>query len=369
MRLPAPRGRPPRRAAQARCRRRPAHVRSFRPSEDTLGKAGGKSGDGGELGDRCRLDAGEAAEALEQQSPPVGPTPGIFSSSEVMVRCVRRFRLYARPKRCASSRARCSNRSDGLRRDSRRLSLRPGRKTSSSRLARLDHRYAAESKPGGRLHGGAELSLAAVDHDQIGQRERLRLPPRRYRVMTSSIAAKSSCCPGPLILNFRYSLLLRPSGLEPDQRADRVAPLVVRDVDANEAAGNDAQAEVASQGVDRVLGPLLGFERFDPEALEQVAGVLVGQLQPARAVPRCGTGHSVPGHQFAQRVPSVRRKRDNQPACPAFRRDVVPDRKALSTARRPASSSTPSRNRCSRPTTRPPRTRIRTPTASSPSRA
>ena len=65
------------------------------------------------------------------------PTPGMRSSSDVIVRTARRLRWKVIAKRCASSRACCSTRSAGDRRGSRSGSLRPSTKISSSRFARL----------------------------------------------------------------------------------------------------------------------------------------------------------------------------------------------------------------------------------------
>ncbi len=56
--------------------------------------------------------------------------------------------------------------------------------------------------------------------------------------------------------------------------------------------GTTVEAEFAPQGVDRILGALIGLEALQPEALEQVAGVLVGQVAPAAAVPRTRHGES-----------------------------------------------------------------------------
>src|ERR1019366_9328136 len=64
-----------------------------------------------------------------------GPTPGIFNSSDVTVRIVRRLRLYVTAVRWASSRACCNSLSAGDLRGSRIGSGLPFTKISSSRLA------------------------------------------------------------------------------------------------------------------------------------------------------------------------------------------------------------------------------------------
>ena len=48
------------------------------------------------------------------------------------------------------------------------------------------------------------------------------------------------------------------------------------------AARDCPEPQITAEGVDRILGTFFGFERFDPETLHQVPGVLFGQInQPA----------------------------------------------------------------------------------------
>ena len=183
------------------------------------------------------------------------------------------------------------------------------------------------------------------------------------------MAAKSSCCPSPPIRNLRYSLLRGPPALEPHQRAHRVAARIVGDVHAHQAPRHPLQAQVAAQRIDRVLRPLLGLEGLDPQALQQVTRVLLRQHHPAvhdAALRQRPVGGRF---QFGQQVELRRRERQHHRASPAPRRagSTAPGTRSGSSA-----SSTPStfsRNRCSRPTTLPSRTRSSTATASSPSRA
>ena len=93
---------------------------------------------------RERLQAAERRAAATRRFD--SPTPGMRSSSDVIVRTVRRFRWNVIAKRCASSRACCSMRSAGDRRDRRSGSERPSTKISSSRLARLADRKRTESE-------------------------------------------------------------------------------------------------------------------------------------------------------------------------------------------------------------------------------
>ena len=72
--------------------------------------------------------------------------------------------------------------------------------------------------------------------------------------------------------------------------------------------GTTLRPEVAAQRVDRVLGPLLRFERLDAQALQQMPGVLVGQLQPALCGPPPGYQPIGVGQKLAQRIPFVRRR-------------------------------------------------------------
>ena len=101
--------------------------------------------------------------------------PGMSSSSEVIVRWVRRLRLYvdaeavrlvAGPLQQPERRG-CAATAGGR-------SARPGRKTSSSRLASLTIGSCRPSPLAPRrVQRGAELPLAAVDHHEVGERLRL----------------------------------------------------------------------------------------------------------------------------------------------------------------------------------------------------
>ena len=154
--------------------------------------------------------------------------------------------------------------------------------------------------------------------------------------MTSWIAAKSSCWPTPWILNLRYSPFFGRPASNQTSEPTVSRPWLWRDVDADEAARHGAQAEVAAEGVDRILGPLLGLERLDPQALEQVARVLVGQLEPAVRGAPLRHGPVGVGQQLAERVPVGGREREHHPARPGLDRARSSAPGTRSAPRRPA---------------------------------
>ena len=134
---------------------------------------------------------------------------------------------------------------------------------------------------------------------------------------------------GALDLELPVFVFPGPARLEPDEGPHRVPTLVVGDVHADEAARHHVESQVAAEGVDRVFRPLLRFERFDAETLEEVPRVLVGQLEPARGGSPLGNRPVGPGQQLSQRVPLGRRERYDQSFYPRVGRHVVPDQERL----------------------------------------
>ena len=115
----------------------------------------------------------------------------------------------------------------------------------------------------------------------------------------------------------------RPAALEPHQRADRIATLIGRNIDAHHRPRNDRQAEIPPQGEDRVGRPLIDVECLDLEAVEQVACVLVGQLDQlgGRAALRDDKFHA--RRQLAECVQVGRRKGQYDPLSALFEREVI----------------------------------------------
>ena len=93
--------------------------------------------------------------------------------------------------------------------------------------------------------------------------------------------------------------LARPAGVEPHERANRVAALVGRDIDAHERPRHLGEAEVAPQRVHGVGGALLDVECLDEQALEEVPGVLVRELDQLGVRAPLG---DVPGHPWRELV-------------------------------------------------------------------
>ena len=171
-----------------------------------------------------------------------------------------------------------------------------------------------------RVEGRVELALAAVDDDQIGQRQRLvaaagqvagdDLVDRREIVLLAQ----------PLDLELAVLALLRAAGLEPDQRAHGVPPLVVGDVHADQAPRHRAQPQVAARA--RRPDP----RRAPRSRTTRCGGSRAGAgrcCRPARAsgarCPAAGTVQSASGSSSRSASQSSRRERDHHPPRPAPR--------------------------------------------------
>ena len=184
------------------------------------------------------------------------------------------------------------------------------------------------------------------------------------------MAAKSSCCPSPPIRNLRYSLLRGrpPSNQTSDPTVSR--PCVVGDVDADEAPRHPLQARgrgparrpdprpVPRSRTTRCAGSRAGAARSAPPASSQrCSDAALGQRPVGARL------------QLGQQVQLGRRERQHHPQRPRLGREVVAHQERIRGSRRPPR---PRRSRGSGapgPRTFPSRTRSRTPTASSPSRA
>ena len=181
----------------------------------------------------------------------------------------------------------------------------------------------ANPSAAGCLEGGAELTLPSVDDEQIRHREPLVAAAGQVAGDHLGDRGEVVLLSRPLDSEFSILGLLRPSRLEPDERAHGIAALIVGDVHAHEASGHGAEAEIAAERIHRVFGSLLGFERLDPETLEQVSRVLIGKLEPAR---RGSTLGNVPirlRQELSQRIPLGWRKWQHQTPYSPLRRDVV----------------------------------------------
>ena len=127
-----------------------------------------------------------------------GPTPFSSSSTEPVIARSRRPRWWSIAKRCASSRTRCSSceasesalEVDRLRAARDEDLLEP--------LGEADHGHAALGERPQRPQPGRELALAAVDHDQRGQRRRSsRRACRRGARGRPARGSGSSAAPAP----------------------------------------------------------------------------------------------------------------------------------------------------------------------------
>ena len=211
--------------------------------------------------------------------------------------------------------------------------------------------------------------LPAVDDDQVRQRQRL-VPPACEVARDDLVDRREVVLLAqPLDLELAVLALLRPARLEPDQRADRVPALVV--ARCRRRRGSAARRSGPGRVPARTPGP-----RPAPRSrTTRCAGSPGGAARcdrPARASgARCRAAGPSSRRRAGARAarPSLPAETGSPRAAPAPRpgRSSGPGRRSAPPAS--SSSSSPSRNRCSRPTTRPSRTRISTPTASSPSRA
>jgi len=142
-----------------------------------------------------------------------------------------------------------------------------------------------------RLVRGGELPLAAVDDDEVG--ERLPLLQPAAEVAPDDLAHRLEVV-GALRLVHRLDLHravlapARPPVLEPDDAPDTVLPLRGGVVEADERARELLQAEFLPEVVDGVGGALVGLLLGELELLEQVARVLLGQVDQLALRPALG---------------------------------------------------------------------------------
>ncbi len=177
-----------------------------------------------------------------------------------------------------------------------------------------------------RLDGGAELSLAAVDDDEVGQRQRLVPPARQVAGDHFVDGGEVVLLPQPADPELAILALLRAPRLEPDQRPHGVAPLVV--ARCRRRPGSAAPRSARGRGPARRpdLRPVLRSRRT------RSAGSRAGaarSARPARASDaRCRAAASPSRCPVAAR-PAVsssrRRERQHHPPRPRLGRHVVPD--------------------------------------------
>ena len=175
-------------------RRRSARATGSVCREELHDRVGGPGADDArQLLARRAADAGEAAELVSSALRRRGPMPGTASSSDRRSRVERCCRWKVTAKRCASSRMRCSSRSAGPCGSMRDRQIAVAHEHQLLLLREADRDQVREPDLLERLVGRVQLSLAAVDHDQI--RETVRRPRARARSggrTTCFIAAKSS---------------------------------------------------------------------------------------------------------------------------------------------------------------------------------
>ena len=136
--------------------------------QDGVGAFG--ADDGGQFLARRAADAGEAAERREQRLAPPRTDAGNRSSSDRRSRIVRAWRWKVTAKRCASSRMRWISSSAGLVGRERDRIVAIAREEQLFLLRDADRDEVRQPELLERGVGGRQLSLAAVDQDQIGKR-------------------------------------------------------------------------------------------------------------------------------------------------------------------------------------------------------
>ena len=131
-----------------------------------------------------------------------------------------------------------------------------------------------QSDGGQRILRGVQLSFPAIDHAEI--RQRLRLAETASEIARHNFVHRCEVIVPPLALDFELSILraFRPSILEPDHARHRVPALRMRDVEADEAAWNHRQSELALQIVHRVDGALVALVGREFHLLQQMPRVL-----------------------------------------------------------------------------------------------
>ena len=191
---------------------------------------------------------------------------------------------------------------------------------------------------------GVELSLAAVDHDEIGQRLLLVHAPRE--VARHDFVHRREVVDAFDRLHLELAILgaVRPAVLEPHARRDGVGALRVRDVEAHERARNFLQPELPLQLVNGIARALLGLVAREPQLLEQVPRVLrreVDELAPRTALRRVRSSFARATSRRARAPPDRTARALRRPDPRAA--NTLPTRYASSTAAS-VSSATFSRN-------------------------
>src|ERR1041384_7216459 len=125
---------------------------------------------------------------------------------------------------------------------------------------------------------GLEASLMPYESKKARERSRAFSVPYGTYFFFAPAKASVVLLARSLDPEFPVLALPWPAALEGHQRADGILALAGRDVDADEEPRHRGQAQVAAQRVHRVERPLIGRERFEAEALEQVPGIPLGQI-------------------------------------------------------------------------------------------
>src|SRR5947208_10452411 len=247
--------------------------------EDPLGEPGRESWKGGDLRSGCRPDARQRAEVLQQGPAAVRAdawdgeqlggegTPGAAAATVadreamgLVTHALQQLQAGAAPRQAQAVRS-------------------PGEKHLLLPFREADDRQLVAAHAARGLERGAELSLAAVDDHEVGEGllllEATPQEPGDYLVHGREVVLLARTFdPEAAVLG-----LLGTAGLEPHERADGVAPLVRRDVDAHQRARHRGGSQVTPQVVYGIGGALFDVERLDHQALEEVPGVLLRQIR------------------------------------------------------------------------------------------
>ena len=284
------------------------------------------------------------------------------------MRIVRRLRLYVTAKRCASSRARCSRRSPGERRASRSGSARPGRKTSSSRFARLA--ICSLPRPSASSDSWATESCPFPPSIRTRSGSGLSSSSRRWksRVTASRIEAKSSVPSTVLMRSFRYSARLGRPFSNQTHEATVSVPCAVEMSKHAMARGTRSRPSsrwssyTGSTARSSVSAPA------SRNSSRRWRAFCSARSTSSRRDPRCGMRTSVPASDASMSSRSANSKGTISSAA----RSAAGRYARARYAARTEGSASPSRLPmywCSRPSSFPPRMRSITTHASSPSRA
>ena len=172
-------------------------------------------------------------------------------------------------------------------------------------LGQRDHAHALLAKAAQHRQPGAQLALAAVDHDQVGERREARvvggivgrdlelplplgIAPRehlRHRRVVVGGARRGADREAPVVG------LLRRGALEHDHRGDRVGAAEVGDVEALDPDRGGVQAESLLQALERLHPRLATALGFQPLLVEGQLGVALGELEDAPLLTALGDPH------------------------------------------------------------------------------